>query len=572
MFELNKEDMSISVTRGDVLYFDFYADDNGKNYKFKPGDVVRIAVAVKKDMSTVVLQKDFPVEDYTEKVRIYLTKHDTKIGNSISKPTDYWYEIVLNPFDEEQTIVGYDEEGPKLFRLFPEAEEINEPDPAPEDIPIVDQELDMTSTRPVGNQAISRAYQELLAGYERTHAAVADLHVTPETFGAIGDGVADDTESLQAAIDYSFLHNRPVYLRKSYMISSPLKVKGVDVTAETIGAEIIGNGYAHIVAGASLANMIELTPDSNDKTYGIKISHLILDGKNIVTDGIFSKYPTSECVFEHLTINQCNNGVHITNNCYLNNFRAVRAYHCKDYGILFENGNNTSNVFEKCYIDTCANAYKVNGQYSTMISCCADNITGIVFELNSFTGALVGCGTEANKFETMLKAYTNSNIVLMGGLYFGNSDLAGYYFDIGAGCRVGVYNCTINYADADSEGALCHLENNAHLTLKDTYISKAFNGENSLSNTSFLYTNTPISDMNISVTLDNNNEAVIPLSPTTYHILRIVSTNRSGWLFTPIVTESDVYKVKATTSGSYLPTITDKAFTLNIKYITERLL
>ena len=202
MFKLNKEDMSISVTRGDVLYFDFYADDGGKNYKFQPGDVLQISVAVKKDMSTVVLQKRFGVEDYTEKVRIYLTKHDTRIGGVISKPTDYWYQIRLNPDDETpQSIVAYDEDGPKLFRLFPEAEEINEPDPAPEDIPIVDQELDMTSQRPVANQAISRAYQELLAGYERTHAAVAKLHVTPQMFGAIGDGVADDTESFQAALD-----------------------------------------------------------------------------------------------------------------------------------------------------------------------------------------------------------------------------------------------------------------------------------------------------------------------------------------------------------------------------------
>lgn len=223
MFELNKEDMSIYVTRGDVLYFDFYADDNGKNYKFKPGDVVRIAVAAKKNMSDVVLQKDFPVEDYTEKVRIYLTKHDTKIGNSISKPTDYWYEIVLNPFDEEQTIIGYDEEGPKLFRLFPEAEEINEPDPAPEEIPIVDQELDMTSQRPVANQAISRAYQELLAGYERTHAAVAKLHVTPEMFGAIGDGVADDTEAFQKCIDSG---SDIIIPEGCYVVSDSLNING----------------------------------------------------------------------------------------------------------------------------------------------------------------------------------------------------------------------------------------------------------------------------------------------------------------------------------------------------------
>ena len=573
MFILN-EDRSIYATRGDIVFFDVSAEDEltGINHKFLAGDVLRIKVYGKKDAEAVVLQKDFPVTEVTEKVTIFLTEEDTKMGEVISKPKDYWYEVELNPFDNPQTIIGYDEDGPKVFKLFPEGDDIPEWVPEPEDIPIVDDQLDMTSTRPIQNQAVARAVASLEEGYERVYEAVAGLHVTPEMFGAIGDGEADDTEALQAAVDYGFSNKKIVYLCGSYVITSPLRVKGVGVTAETVGAEIVGNGYAHIIAGASLTNMVELTPDSKGKTYGIKISNLIMDGNNLVTNGIFSEHPTSECVFEHLTINKCANGVHITNNCYLNNFRAVRAYHCTDYGILLENGNNTSNVFEKCYIDSCANGYKVNGQYSTMISCCADNITGIVYELNSFTGALVGCGTESTRFETMLKAYTNSNIVLMGGMYFGNPILAGYYFDIGSGCRVGVYNCTINYADADSSGAMCRLEASAHLTLKDTYLSKAFKGENSLANTAYLYNNTPIAELTVSVILDDNNEAVLPLSPTTYHILRIVSTNRSGWVFTPIVTEPDVYKVKVTKPDSYLPTIPEKAFTLNVKYITERLL
>ena len=239
MFVLN-DDNSIYVTRGDGLYFDFYADDNGKNYKFKPGDVLQISVAVKKDMSSVVLQKRFPVEDYTENVRIYLTKRDTRIGGVISKPTDYWYQIRLNPDDETpQSIVSYDEDGPKLFRLFPEAEEINEPDPAPEDIPIVDQELDMTSTRPVGNQAISRAYLVLLAGYERTHAAVAKLHVTPQMFGAIADGVADDTEAIQEAIDSGAV---VVFPEGKYAFSDTLSLTGANISLDASKATLIYTG------------------------------------------------------------------------------------------------------------------------------------------------------------------------------------------------------------------------------------------------------------------------------------------------------------------------------------------
>ena len=121
MFILN-EDKSIYVTRGDILYFDVAAADivTGARHKFQAGDVLRIKVFGKKDTENVVLQKDFPVEDICETVEIFLTEEDTKIGEVISKPKDYWYEIELNPGNDPQTIIGYDEDGAKVFRLFPE--------------------------------------------------------------------------------------------------------------------------------------------------------------------------------------------------------------------------------------------------------------------------------------------------------------------------------------------------------------------------------------------------------------------------------------------------------------------
>jgi hypothetical protein len=41
----------------------------------------------------------------------------------LNKPIEYWYEIQLNYY---QTIVGYDESGPKLFMLYPEGEDSDE--------------------------------------------------------------------------------------------------------------------------------------------------------------------------------------------------------------------------------------------------------------------------------------------------------------------------------------------------------------------------------------------------------------------------------------------------------------
>jgi len=150
MYTLN-EDLSIYATRGDVVAFAVSAENDGAVYTFAPGDVLRMKIFGKKACENVVLQKDFPVEESCEQVAILLTEEDTKIGEVISKAADYWYEIELNPFTNPQTIIGYDEDGPKIFRLFPEGADVESDLPEEEDIPFVDQELDAASPRPVAN-------------------------------------------------------------------------------------------------------------------------------------------------------------------------------------------------------------------------------------------------------------------------------------------------------------------------------------------------------------------------------------------------------------------------------------
>ena len=173
MFTLN-DDLSIYATRGDTVFFSVTAEDNGKPYVFQAGDVVRFKVYGKKNAENVVLQKDFPVTEVCEEVEIYLAEEDTKFGKVISKPVDYWYEVELNPFDNPRTIIGYDEDGAKVFKLFPEGgdAEGSEPEIKPEDIPIVDDELDMVSTRPIQNQAVARAVARLEAAVEEIRRAM----------------------------------------------------------------------------------------------------------------------------------------------------------------------------------------------------------------------------------------------------------------------------------------------------------------------------------------------------------------------------------------------------------------
>lgn len=249
MFVLN-DDLSIYVTRGDIIFFSVTAkDENGENHKFVAGDVVRIKVFGKKDAESVVLEKDFPVYTDTEVVEIYLTKEDTKIGEVISKPKDYWYEVELNPLTNPQTIIGYDDDGAKIFKLFPEGDDITDYEPSHDDFKVMDDELDLTSTRPVENQAVARAVVGLSAEFEETKADV--YKKASDTDSKANDTVAKLAVE-RARIDTIVEH-------KSVTVNKPLEYLGyiTDETKAKVDGNIVSDGaFATVTINHREANML----------------------------------------------------------------------------------------------------------------------------------------------------------------------------------------------------------------------------------------------------------------------------------------------------------------------------
>lgn len=258
MYKINEEDLSIYVTRGDVVLFDVGANGkDGKPYTFIPGDNVRIKVYKKKKVTDVVLVKEFPITTATQKVQIYLSGNETKFDEPINKPTTYWYEVVLNEDTEPQTIIGYDpDEGAKLFILLPEgATEDDTEDYEPSE-----------DERYMDYAALVKEMAQLEYSFDQTHKAVAELHVTPEMFGAIGDGVSDDTEAFENAVKALTDHST-LRLRGRYLVSK-LHIANID------GLTITGGGM--ILASDSCDfNFIKLNACDNLSVQGIKI-----DGRN----------------------------------------------------------------------------------------------------------------------------------------------------------------------------------------------------------------------------------------------------------------------------------------------------
>ena len=122
MFKI--ENNKIHLTRGDVALIEVKAkNDDGTDYCFKKDDIVRLNVFKSKDCGCIELTKDLTVPEEKKSVTISLSSKETTIGDLINKPKTYWYEIVLNPDTNEQTIIGYDLDGAKEFILYPEAKE-----------------------------------------------------------------------------------------------------------------------------------------------------------------------------------------------------------------------------------------------------------------------------------------------------------------------------------------------------------------------------------------------------------------------------------------------------------------
>ena len=112
------EESTIHVTRGDEGKIQFSCkDENGNDYEFSGGQKVILKVFNRKNYSDVILKKEVLIDEVCTSVTIPLNSEDTTIGDYINKPIKYNYEISI---DDTNTVIGYDDAGPKEFILYPE--------------------------------------------------------------------------------------------------------------------------------------------------------------------------------------------------------------------------------------------------------------------------------------------------------------------------------------------------------------------------------------------------------------------------------------------------------------------
>lgn len=147
--------------------------------------------------------------------------------------------------------------------------------------------------------------------------------ISVKDFGAVGDGVTDDTVALQNAINAACLSGSPLLLGEGnevYLITSGLTAKAqVNLPAQsgsvhfynTVPFVLLGKGNACIKAGASMTNMLTLifnTTYSEIAPFYSKIEGVFFDGNNLATTAVQSNYDM-HVTFVRNRIQNATNGI-----------------------------------------------------------------------------------------------------------------------------------------------------------------------------------------------------------------------------------------------------------------------
>jgi hypothetical protein len=252
--------------------------------------------------------------------------------------------------------------------------------------------------------------------------------VSVKDFGAIGNGVADDTAAIQAAINTG----QPVYMPKgTYKITSPLYAdndaiingagSSYTIILKTTTTAGTGSNTFSTATDSYVKNAIIICRHANDGyTYGVELSGVQLKSDGwIVEYGIYAPRCTNMRL-QDVYIFRCKYGF-VTHDGWFNTFTKVTinadsmeaglaaansttAYGWTgSYGFWWDNGlltggtaaSGTTLNAEQCWARDCGTGWALWGlQYSALNNCGADNISKSSYYFYGANITMNGCGTE----------------------------------------------------------------------------------------------------------------------------------------------------------------------------------
>ncbi|MFK7691235.1 glycosyl hydrolase family 28-related protein [Paenibacillus sp. HJGM_3] len=268
----------------------------------------------------------------------------------------------------------------------------------------------------------------LIPDRERTYATgVSDLYVNVKDFGAAGDGVTDDTASIQAALaSLNATYGGTVFFPAGeYVISATIQLKANQgllgagaasskllVASDVTAIELSTAGAGNAIARSGVRDMyirfqndagtwtnghgIRLVADAAQKQiWKIAVENVQIylapqSGVHMTASLSQTGNYVAETYLRNLEINQCVNGVYLSGKVYDLFAEMVYVEKARDYGFFISGGSNT---FIHCHAVKCGTntngtlsggAFRVDENYNSFYDCHADKSVGHGFILGGF--------------------------------------------------------------------------------------------------------------------------------------------------------------------------------------------
>lgn len=203
---------------------------------------------------------------------------------------------------------------------------------------------DLASTASGKGSALVGFIQNAIGAVARTVLAKLRDSVSVKDFGAVGDGVTNDTAAIQAAIDHVSLARGSVFFPPgTYLISSTLNITSNGVVL--FGA---GRNVSKINVSVGSINGIKIGNNPSDLdayTYFCQINDLQIYYSVAASSGTAGLYceGAAECKFNRLAFDSCDRAIRMEHQTLENTFNDVFIRSCK-YGVT-EGLNSTATKF-----------------------------------------------------------------------------------------------------------------------------------------------------------------------------------------------------------------------------------
>lgn len=239
--------------------------------------------------------------------------------------------------------------------------------------------------------------------------------ISVKSYGSVGDGIHDDTASIQKAIDEAFKTNKNVILPEgTFKISSPLKLYD--------GQSLVGNGANKTIIkrvyNEEFPAAIMFTRASGakfDYTQGQKVAELSITCESGITYGIYSETSCPYSVIDKVNINYATNGIYLKNGAWVAKISNVIISECET-GIYYGN-TGTSTIVENIYVTNASKVgYDFNGlTYSQLKNLACDWCTGMAYKFNFCFVTVDGLGCESKEATTAI--WMNNSYVTINGAF-----------------------------------------------------------------------------------------------------------------------------------------------------------